>query len=671
MRSIDEAAGLVMRFLFDELKLDPAQVVWYGRSIGSGPVMRVAHRILEERQLQPGGLVIQCGFANFKDVVGHLFGSLARRLAGALWPNEKLLRGLHCPVLLIHGRVDTMIPFEQSERLWDAVSYKALSKYHACDCGHNDFSFQRNTLRPIHDFLNGVISAENYPTSNFVIEAPAESRARVRHLGPLWDKIPAYSFRRPEVEKWLRQVMQRSAQEPAPESAQANDADARRRFRSKKKVPEPPPDVCGKPPIETIAEAFGTAEGLLLTCTHRVAAFLERLQRNLVRIEGLESRPIVEVVEFVEAEFWASDPLLCLWEEVRVPGGERISLRLGPFFVDSSGARGYDAKLRAGSESANLLCIPLWNWCPSPTQFRYLAEWSLLNSERLQQSLSKNRSLTCGSGGGCLPCRLGSRRGAAGSGRQSVASPTFSKSSGPLHLSRGAFATSVAAHFVEHVDKNEEVKAMFARFVSMYQDAGEKRDMLKTFVASHDLQPGAPDILHGLDSERADAPPQVVDDTQQLLPAAFSAKGRYYLMEDAGFPGSELAAAYRRLWEPIYRSMSPLKIDDFSISSTDVAALSEVQPTGSNCDLMVGCVLLHYATLCSGAPCAEPSGSVRPEGGPLRAEVHATGRVLCKLMRHVIADIVAQRSPQRHKQKRQEDSSKSNAVPAPRPMSIT
>ena len=47
--------------------------------------------------------------------------------------------------------------------------------------------------------------------------------------------------------------------------------------------------------------------------------------------------------------------------------------------------------------------------------------------------------------------------------------------------------------------------------------------------------------------------------------------------------------------------MSPLKIDDFSISSTDVAALSEVQPMGSNCDLMVGCVLLHYATLCSGA----------------------------------------------------------------------
>ena len=62
----------------------------------------------------------------------------------------------------------------------------------------------------------------------------------------------------------------------------------------------------------------------------------------------LESRPIVEVVEFVEAEFWASDPLLCLWEEVRVPGGERISLRLGPFFVDSSGARGYAGKLRAG-----------------------------------------------------------------------------------------------------------------------------------------------------------------------------------------------------------------------------------------------------------------------------------------------------------------------------------
>merc|ERR1712070_483496 len=84
-----------------------------------------------------------------------------------------------------------------------------LSRFHACDCGHNDFNFQRCTLRPIYDFLLGVISSENFPSNNFNIDIPASFRAFVHHIGPLRSKIPVYSFRRPELEEWIRRLQAR------------------------------------------------------------------------------------------------------------------------------------------------------------------------------------------------------------------------------------------------------------------------------------------------------------------------------------------------------------------------------------------------------------------------------------------------------------------------------
>jgi hypothetical protein len=207
MRAIDEAANAVLSFIIEDLGVNIAQVVWYGRSIGSGPTIRTCHRITKELGKQPGGCILQCGYANFPEVAGHLFGVMAKQLVSPLWPNEAMVKELHCPVLLIHGRNDTMIPISQSEKLWSAVSMKELSHFHTCDCGHNDFNFRRCTLRPIYDFLLGVISSPSYPSSNFLIEISQSSKTFVRHIGPLRAKIPVYSFRRPELEEWMRRLV--------------------------------------------------------------------------------------------------------------------------------------------------------------------------------------------------------------------------------------------------------------------------------------------------------------------------------------------------------------------------------------------------------------------------------------------------------------------------------
>merc|ERR1712232_791589 len=119
---------------------------------------------------KPGGLVLQCGYASFPEVAGHLFGRVAKRLVSPLWKNGHNLKEVDCPVLIIHGRADTTIPIAQSEKLWKAVASKELSIFHKCECGHNDFNFRQDTLKPVYNFLSGLIQSSNYPSTNVVIE---------------------------------------------------------------------------------------------------------------------------------------------------------------------------------------------------------------------------------------------------------------------------------------------------------------------------------------------------------------------------------------------------------------------------------------------------------------------------------------------------------------------
>lgn len=467
-RSIDETSNIVLRYILEELKVNPAQVVWYGRSIGSGPAVACAHRITKEMKLTPGGVILQCGYANFKEVARHLFGCVAKSLVSSLWQNEVMIRDLNCPVLLIHGRADKMIPISHSERNFAAVQLKDLSRFHACDCGHNDFNFQRCTLRPIYDFLLGVISAPSFPTTNFFMEIGASRRVFVHQIGPLRSKIAAFSFRRPELEDWLRRIMAKKApavenspmdadfQKPA--GAKAGDSKGKRK-EAELCEPPPIPDFCEFPSIKDVDEALLDPEGMTRTCAHRVSDFLLALQKKLDQVDSLEAKPIEEIIEVVEAEFWNSDPLLCLWEEVKLPDGDFCRTRLGPFWIDSNGGSGFDRGSGAGrAASPDLLRAPLWVFCPSTAHFRCLAEWCLLQSERLEQNLPAAKK-----GGSCCCGFHRRRKKDPKKGRRRGKEPAE-------HPTRGALATSLAAHFSNWVDRNDEIKAVIAKFAELYRN---------------------------------------------------------------------------------------------------------------------------------------------------------------------------------------------------------
>jgi pimeloyl-ACP methyl ester carboxylesterase len=123
-------------------RVDGAQIVAYGRSLGGGPAAWLA----SERQL--AGLVLESSFTSVR--------ALARRflVPGPLvrdpFDNLAALARFRGPLLVLHGRHDTLIPVAHGRALAAAVPGAAL---YELNCGHNDCP---RPWREIRAFLDRI-----------------------------------------------------------------------------------------------------------------------------------------------------------------------------------------------------------------------------------------------------------------------------------------------------------------------------------------------------------------------------------------------------------------------------------------------------------------------------------------------------------------------------------
>ena len=87
----------------------------YGQSMGSGFAAKLA------AQHRPARLILQSPYFSMRDMAALHFFWLPRfilkyQLRTDLWLNE-----IDCPVYLIHGTVDPVIPYNASERLYPLI----------------------------------------------------------------------------------------------------------------------------------------------------------------------------------------------------------------------------------------------------------------------------------------------------------------------------------------------------------------------------------------------------------------------------------------------------------------------------------------------------------------------------------------------------------------------
>lgn len=116
-------------YLTDTLHVPPQRIISYGRSVGNGASIDLASR-------KPiGGLVVQSGFTS-----AFVLLTKVPLVPFDKFRNVSKIPYVKCPVLVIHGRNDNVIPFYNGERLFEAAPEPKKS-YWVDGAGHNDLEW--------------------------------------------------------------------------------------------------------------------------------------------------------------------------------------------------------------------------------------------------------------------------------------------------------------------------------------------------------------------------------------------------------------------------------------------------------------------------------------------------------------------------------------------------
>jgi fermentation-respiration switch protein FrsA (DUF1100 family) len=115
----------VYHYATDQLHIPAERIIAHGRSVGSGPAAELA---ASERL---GGLILESGFVSAYRELTRI-----RIIPFDRFDNLARLSQVQCPVLVIHGRRDIVVPFWHGEALFAAAHEPKRALW--LDAGHND-----------------------------------------------------------------------------------------------------------------------------------------------------------------------------------------------------------------------------------------------------------------------------------------------------------------------------------------------------------------------------------------------------------------------------------------------------------------------------------------------------------------------------------------------------
>lgn len=107
----------VVKYLTDDLMVDPKMLIYFGESLGGG----VASAVAEKEK--PRALILKSTFTSVPDLGAELYPFFPVRLLSTTEFNTKARVGRFLfPKLVVHGRPDVVVPYEHGQRLYQAAS---------------------------------------------------------------------------------------------------------------------------------------------------------------------------------------------------------------------------------------------------------------------------------------------------------------------------------------------------------------------------------------------------------------------------------------------------------------------------------------------------------------------------------------------------------------------
>lgn len=125
-------------------------IIVYGRSLGSAPAIYVASK----HQGNISGLIVESGFRSISRVVSETLHNLFD-----MFDNERLIKTQqNVPTLFVHGRKDTVVPFEHGEKLYELCKCDKKDCYWINDGHHNDLDsrYREELFIRLNSFIDSL-----------------------------------------------------------------------------------------------------------------------------------------------------------------------------------------------------------------------------------------------------------------------------------------------------------------------------------------------------------------------------------------------------------------------------------------------------------------------------------------------------------------------------------
>lgn len=163
-------------YFLRELNILPKHVIVFGTSLGSGPSCYISQK------LGVRGLILECPFLScVKVVTSTPIGRLVD-----MFRNEDRIADVECPVLILHGRKDTVVPFIHGETLFSKVQPHLQYKFvDLPEAGHHDIIDHMSLyeyLKTIYDFIKHC--EENYEEH---MDSPIFKKNRLKSVGSIFN----------------------------------------------------------------------------------------------------------------------------------------------------------------------------------------------------------------------------------------------------------------------------------------------------------------------------------------------------------------------------------------------------------------------------------------------------------------------------------------------------
>ena len=200
-RSVDRHVAAAYAYVTEECGYKPKDVFVLGRSLGSGPATKLAAAVESLYGKELGGVILHSPFTSVKEVGLFLLGNIAHVMTDR-WDNREWVQRYKAKTLIVHAVEDEVVPFEHAKILEEKRRELNLHcRFHSTHGTHNYFSYYRDYLQPILDFIESTVKPGGVPYK----------------VAPLPDPIPRAGFSEAQVRNIMSLV---KAQAPPGDSEQ-------------------------------------------------------------------------------------------------------------------------------------------------------------------------------------------------------------------------------------------------------------------------------------------------------------------------------------------------------------------------------------------------------------------------------------------------------------------